>query len=124
MNGSAHSCCAHSKRDAAMQGCRSKRDTAINGFRPKRDTGINGFNFERDTTTYYYGCVWERDAAINSGCVCKGGTTINETAHSFVVHCKQDAAINRFRSKGPGSWSEASVLKRDTAINSGSCLGS
>eukprot|EP00959_Pyramimonas_sp_CCMP1952_P344375 7212673-Pyramimonas_sp.AAC.1 len=88
-----------------MQGCRCKRDAAINGIRPKRDTSINGFNSERDTTTYYYGCTWKRDAAINSGCVCKGGTAINETAHCFCVHSKRGAAINGCKSK------------RDTAIN-------
>eukprot|EP00959_Pyramimonas_sp_CCMP1952_P390259 8177670-Pyramimonas_sp.AAC.1 len=67
LNETAHSSCAHSKRDAAMQGCRRKRDAAINGFRPKRDTSIDGFDSGRDTTTYYDGCVWKRDAAINSG---------------------------------------------------------
>eukprot|EP00959_Pyramimonas_sp_CCMP1952_P370340 7756187-Pyramimonas_sp.AAC.1 len=61
---------------------------------------MNVFN-----TTYYYGCVWKRDAAINGGCDCKGGTAINETAHSFCPRSKRDAAINGFESK------------RDTAIN-------
>eukprot|EP00959_Pyramimonas_sp_CCMP1952_P275394 5756267-Pyramimonas_sp.AAC.1 len=32
-----------------------------------------------------FGFDWKRNAAINSGRVCKGGTTINETAHSFVL---------------------------------------
>eukprot|EP00959_Pyramimonas_sp_CCMP1952_P288648 6036252-Pyramimonas_sp.AAC.1 len=77
-----------------MQGCKCKRNAAINGFRPKRDRNIDGFNFERDTTTYYYGCVWKQNAAINSGCFCKGGTAINETAHCFSVHSKRVAAIN------------------------------
>ena len=45
------------------------------------------------------GFVWKRDAAINSGCVCKGVTAINETARSFCAHSKRDAAMHGCRSK-------------------------
>ena len=33
---------------------------------------------------FMFGLDWKRNAAINNGRVCKGGTTINETSHSFV----------------------------------------
>eukprot|EP00959_Pyramimonas_sp_CCMP1952_P383560 8037789-Pyramimonas_sp.AAC.1 len=59
---------------------------------------------------FMFGFEWKRNAAINGGRVCKGGAIINETAHSFCVHskrdaamqggrCKRDAAINGFRPK-------------------------
>eukprot|EP00959_Pyramimonas_sp_CCMP1952_P044077 921257-Pyramimonas_sp.AAC.1 len=54
---------------------------------------------------FMFGFDWKRNAAINRGRVCIGGTTINETAHCFCAPSKRDAAMQGCR------------CKRDAAIN-------